>query len=290
MFRLLLLTIVCVITSVASFAQAAVSFKFVSIDFPGATDTTANGINNSGVIVGSYTIHGVTHGYKVANGHFTTINCPGAVSTTANGINTAGDIVGTCFPSAINSNYGFVLHAGSFKILKFPGAHETFANGVNSALKVVGQADNNGFTWQGGTFHRVTAPSNASGTTELNGISNLGVIVGQVFSFDNWRAFLLSGSDLDFFQPAGALDNMAKGVNGRGDVVGCHDVSSGFLVLNPEAGEGTGDKPEKGLTFIPVNFPGARDSCTAGINYSRAIVGTYLDNNFHNHGFLAVMQ
>jgi uncharacterized membrane protein len=250
----------------------------------------ANGINNSGVIVGSYTINGVTHGYKLANGHFATINCPGAVSTTANGINSKGDIVGTCFPSAINTNHGFLLHAGVFRILNFPGAHETFANSVNNAVKVVGQADNDGFTWQSGTFHRFRAPSNATGTTALNGISNLGVMVGQVFSFDNWRAFLLSGSDLDFFQRPLALDNMAKGVNGHGDVVGCHDVSRGFLVLNPEAGEGRGDKPEKKLNFIPVNFPGASNSCTMSINYSRAIVGTYQDSSFHNHGFLAVMQ
>src|SRR5689334_714516 len=232
MRRNLLLSLVCMTLSVASFGQAATTFKFVSINFPGASDTTANGINNSGVIVGSYTINGVTHGYKLANGKFTTINFPGAVSTVANGINGNGDIVGTAFPTTINVNHGFLLHKGVFKGLDFPGAHETFANGVNNALKIVGQANNNGFTWQNGTFHSFRAPSSeTNGTTALNGISNLGVMVGQVFSLDFWRGFFVHGTDLDFIQPPGALDNMVKGVNGHGDVVGCHDVSSGFLIL-----------------------------------------------------------
>jgi uncharacterized membrane protein len=277
------------LATISSFGQTAPSFQFVSIDFPGASDTTATGINNSGVIVGSYTLNGVIHGYKLVNGHFTTINFPGAVSTQVNGINTNGDIAGTYFPAAINTSHGFLLHKGVFKSLSFPGAHQTSANGVNNALKIVGQADNDGFTWQNGAFHRFKAPSNANGTTALNGISNLGLIVGQVFDLDNWRAFLLNGSDLDLLQPGGALDNMARGVNGRGDVVGCH-AASGFLIFHPEAGESSTDKPDTFPTLISVNFPGASNSCNNSINYSQSIVGTYSDSGFHNHGFLAIRR
>ena len=111
MIRRLFQSLALALATISSFGQTAPSFKFVSIDFPGASDTTATGINNSGVIVGSYTLNGVIHGYKLVNGHFTTINFPGAVSTQVNGINTNGDIAGTYFPAAINTSHGFLLRA-----------------------------------------------------------------------------------------------------------------------------------------------------------------------------------
>jgi probable HAF family extracellular repeat protein len=69
---------------------------FTPIQFPGAADTTALGINDSGEIVGTYADSaGVPHGFLDNNGSFTAIDFPGARYTVVSGINNAGEIVGT---------------------------------------------------------------------------------------------------------------------------------------------------------------------------------------------------
>ena len=71
------------------------SYSFTTINVPGATNTQANGINNRGEIVGSFTDATGTHGFIYSAGTFTTINVPGATGgTEAYGINDNGHVVG----------------------------------------------------------------------------------------------------------------------------------------------------------------------------------------------------
>src|SRR5271169_2860925 len=70
-------------------------FNFTPIDFPGALQTEATGINNSGQVAGWYQDGSEkTHGFLDVNGTFTPIDVPGAILTEAFGINNQGDIVG----------------------------------------------------------------------------------------------------------------------------------------------------------------------------------------------------
>ena len=65
--------------------------------FPGATSTSAAGINNRGEIVGSYTDSSGTHGFIFANGVFTRFDVSfpsiNVTRTAAAGINDLGEIV-----------------------------------------------------------------------------------------------------------------------------------------------------------------------------------------------------
>ncbi len=291
MRSLLRFSLTCLFITVAGFAQTAPTFKFVSIDFPGSKFTVATGINNSGVIVGYYGNAAGTHGFRLANAHFTTINVPGAVSTLVNGINGNGDVVGT-YQSADQKLHGFLLHKGLITKLNFPGRtlNGTAAMGVNDQLTVVGTVDDvTGFIWSKGIFRAFHAPSNVRGATNLNGISNLGLIVGAVFFQDSMRPFMFRGSDFDFLHALDPGDIVANGVNGRGDVVGSGGF--GFLLLNPEAGETSADKPEKFPTMHPISFPGSNGTTLPfSINFSRSIVGQYFDSQNHLHGFLATVK
>jgi uncharacterized membrane protein len=187
------------VSQLSGFAQTP-SFKFAAINFPGATETSANGINNSGVIVGSYVLAGHTHGFKLSNGHFTTINIKGAQITTVSSINSNGDMAGTFVTNDLKS-HGFLIHRGIVTVLNFPGALNgsgTVANGINSSLTVVGTVDDTfGFLWSAGKFHKFSAPSDIGGATTLNGISNLGRVVGDVFFSDFQRPFMFQGTDFD---------------------------------------------------------------------------------------------
>ena len=68
---------------------------FSNVDFPGASETQAIGVNDAGQIVGDYfDAASVEHGFVSSGGTFTAIDFPGAIGTSAAGINAAGDIVG----------------------------------------------------------------------------------------------------------------------------------------------------------------------------------------------------
>ncbi|HEX3585003.1 MAG TPA: hypothetical protein VH024_03365 [Candidatus Angelobacter sp.] len=64
------------------------------IDFPGATSTAAEGINDRGDIVGIYFDNtGTLHGFLQQNGALTTIDVPGAILAFPFEINDRGQIV-----------------------------------------------------------------------------------------------------------------------------------------------------------------------------------------------------
>jgi hypothetical protein len=80
------------------------------------------------------------------------------------------------------------------------------------------------------------------------------------------------------------------GVNGRGDVVGIAYGHAAFYAARVERGETSTDQPEPTFLNVELNFPGAAQTAPSGINYYRAIVGTYQKSDHVNHGFLAVPQ
>ncbi len=88
---------------------------FTALDVPGAAQfggTSANGINNEGVVTGYYysDSSGDFSGFIWNNGTFTTLNFPGAVSTGITSINDQGDLTGYYVDSNGNFN-GFVAYA-----------------------------------------------------------------------------------------------------------------------------------------------------------------------------------
>ena len=86
----------CVVLSVTpkTLADRPQPDALTTIDVPGASFTSAQGINAAGDIVGNYSSAGVFHGYLLSGGEFASIDFPGASSTFARQINPRGDIVG----------------------------------------------------------------------------------------------------------------------------------------------------------------------------------------------------
>ena len=104
---------------------------FTQIDFPGAAETAARGINPRGDIVGSFEdAGGGVHGFLLSkNGAFSTIDFPGSPNTVANGINPSGDIVGFYLdPAGPPAGPGAIFHGfllsenGAFSTIDAPGA------------------------------------------------------------------------------------------------------------------------------------------------------------------------
>jgi hypothetical protein len=193
------------ITVALSLAPAArASYYFTEINPPGSISTEALGLNDSGVVAGSYNdATGFGLGFVDNNGVYTTLaptteatGC-GFYATICNqawGVNNSGDVVGTYFTTTGSgpndgTPHGFLYTNGNYSTftpLNVPGAGATEAYGISNNGLVVGEAQessgNVGFiyTISTGQYSTFTLPNLPTGATYVPfAINNAGVVVGS---------------------------------------------------------------------------------------------------------------
>jgi uncharacterized membrane protein len=125
-----------------------------TLDFPGADDTYARGINESGTVVGQWDLldaNGnalIVHGFLWKDGTFTQFDYPGAGDTYLFGINARGDLVGGWDPAITSPlEHGFVCSNQQCSSFDVPvvGAPATQAEDINAQAQISGAyADANG--------------------------------------------------------------------------------------------------------------------------------------------------
>lgn len=160
-----------------------------TLDFPTASDTYAFGINNSGVVVGTWDIVDALgnllaeHGFIWENDTFTEVNFPGSADSALLGINAKGDLVGE-WDSDITSPIGhaFVQSKGNFSSFDVPEATLTQADDINDHGQIVGayidaNGGTHGFLKLQNSFFTLDFPGAA--ITAAWGINNRGQIVGD---------------------------------------------------------------------------------------------------------------
>ena len=257
---------------------------FTVIDYPGATNTYAQGINKGGDIVGYYGISGVQHGYLLSAGKFTVIDYPGATGTSAWGINSQGDIVGQYTDST--GHHGFLLSKGKFTQLDYPGG-DTTPEGINSAGDIVGMLQLPGKPMQGFLRKGTTWTANDafldSPSTSMNcwlGINDAGVMVGHLATrAGNQHGVVYSKGSTALLDYGAGGSLQAYGINLAGDIVGLYNDTGGaphgFLRRNGH--------------FTPIDYPGSPHTMAYGINDSGQVVGHFLDTKNAYHGFVAQM-
>jgi uncharacterized membrane protein len=184
----------------------------ITLDIPGASETFALGINDSGLVVGYWDLldaDGNTlavHGFTWKDGAFTNtqIDFPGAAATGIFGINARGDFVGVWLPDLISGiEHGF-------------------------ACPKTGQCIS------------FDAPVPGTVLTQADDINALGQIVGVYIGADGiWHAFLMVGATFTSFNFPGATGTGAYGINSAGQIVGKYfapDGSTHGFLANPESG------------------------------------------------------
>jgi len=114
-----------------------VNGQYQTVTVPGASSTTAQSINNSGQIAGSFSDRAGTHGFINTGTNFVVLDLPGGAGTTsAFGINDAGQTVGWAVVN--NVVEGFEYSAGAYTEIAFPGAMNIEPTGINNSGEVVG--------------------------------------------------------------------------------------------------------------------------------------------------------
>jgi uncharacterized membrane protein len=292
-----------VVLSGATIASSeSVQFNFSSIDLPGATRTTALGIDPKGDIVGDDTIAGVGHSYLLSKDTLTTIDPPFGISGTsqAQGINPKGDVVGLYTDhGTIAGGDTFRTRAylrdasGNFAPIDFPGSENTFAIKISPTGQVVGcyhHQNSDFFVSGGGTMHGYVYRNGSYESfpvpgTMHNGITqDGGIIVGVWFpTATEFHAYKVEGGVYALLDlPSYVVSSDARDVNPSGEIVGAWVDSSGKshgFLLNRDG-------------FTSIDVPGADVVFTRaiGIDPKGNIVGVYITRDasgFHFHGFVA---
>ncbi len=258
----------------------AIKYNFHPINYPGASATYAEGINNTGQIVGWYTDLTGTHGFVVSRQRFFVLDFPGAGSTSARGINDHGDIVGI-YSDTAGADHGFFYTGGTYSSIDYPPNAvypvilRTLALGINNSGDIVGGYDPGGlamaFLLRGGSY--VDLPG-----TLATGINNTGDVVAfyQYFG-DFWVA---SDCGPIIYPPEGSSVISSGGLNDNCDVVGWYYDYSADPIRSRGFVSSDG-------TFNVVDFPTATDTFAKGINNADQVVGYYQDGA-GTHGFIAI--
>ena len=281
-------------------AQAG-SYKFVTIDLPGAFGTDIYGINNQGLISGlGFNSSFQSTGFLYNQGILTPYTAPlpgggSAIDTEFYQVNNAGQVAVSYYGA--DSIYHAAVYnsaAATWTYLPdIPGAAENLAGGINNHGLVVGDSFTNsgfsgglGWSWNGSQYTTFSAPgadpSRTPGGTATYSVNDAGQIVG--YSIDSsgiYHGFLKTGSSFTTLDYPGAAQyggTSANGINNKGVVTGYYYIDnagdfSGFLWQNGE--------------FTTLNFPGAVSTGITSINDQGDLTGYYVDSNGNLNGFVA---
>ena len=260
----------------ATATVAAEPVAFTSFDIPGAAGYFVPGINDEGLVTGSWTAaDGSEIGFiRTPDGHITTpIVDPNDNTgvTVLRAINDEGVIAG--FYGA-NVNNGFLLTDGKFRTMDFPGAVSTLLRGINNLGDVSGgysivdlDADEFGFIIpRRGPPISFKLPDPAATGIVPGGINDLRQLVGYYTDATSTLVGFLrqpSGQFVTIVFP-GALSTQIFGINDCGILVGAW-------------GDGS---TEHGFYGRPGNLhsfdvPGAGGTGAQGINNEGRLVGRY---------------
>jgi len=230
------------------------SYSFTTIDFPGAIDSGAMGINDAGNIVGAYFDSTGEHGFLDAGGSFTSINVAGSTFTIADGIAAGGQIVGI---------YGATT-------TQVPA---TFFTGTYLGVAVLGA------TQQLNPFN--LAESITVGSV---GLCNSTVCPGSNGGFLDVGNFAANPPSFGTLSQFAVEPLAARLVGVYTDITG---TAHGFL----ETVSYTGGDPDAvssyTSTYSTLDFPGAIATAAVGLNDLGQIVGIYEDSHDVMHGFVA---
>jgi probable HAF family extracellular repeat protein len=237
----------------------------------GGASSQANGINDSGQVVGyAYTPSGSTHAFLYSGGIMTDLGTlPGGTQSVAYGINASGQVVGYSSIDSSGDDHAFLYSGGVMKDLGTLGGSGSAAYGINASGQVIGNANtashaNHAFLYSGGIM---TDLGTLGGSFSIaQGINASGQVVGQAANGSgDYDPFLYSGGVMsDLGGLSSVLGGVANGINDLGQVVGY-----GYAAISDEHAF----LYSGGVITDLGALPGGSSSQANGINASGQVVG-----------------
>jgi hypothetical protein len=110
--------------------------SFVNLDYPGAQNTLATGINDSGTVVGWTSDNIGASGFIYHNGQWAQLNYGNTHTTQVYGISNANVIVGVSTSSEPSTS--FLYENGAFKVISYPNSFSTQVAGISANGMITG--------------------------------------------------------------------------------------------------------------------------------------------------------
>jgi probable HAF family extracellular repeat protein len=277
--------------------QSVLNLTFGLIDFPRSPDSTAQGLNSRGDIVGLYgpnlpAYEGTEQSYVLEGNNFQELVYPGASYTLGLGINKSRKIVGWYSGSDGNA-HAFLRKNKEYTTIDYPGSDNTIASSINDAGEIVGIYYPNtgvavhGFILKKGVY--TTIDPDGSIFTEPLGINSSGTLVGFFAGSDQVsHGFVFQNGQFTTVDYPGASNTQLTGINDQGQMVGGYGDD---VIIGDE------DWPtpnafflEQGnFTAIHPPFGDIQVTWTDTLNGNQ-FVGTYADSLGNIYGYLATIS
>jgi uncharacterized membrane protein len=278
-------------------SQSGITFTFGLIDFPRSPDTTAQGLNSRGDIVGLYgpnlpAYEGTEQSYVLEGNTFQELVYPGAPYTLGLGINKSRKIVGW-YAGSDGNIHAFLRKGKEYTNIDYPGSDNTYASSINDAGVITGIHYQNtentvhGFVLKKGVYTSFDPPN--STYTEPLGINSAGVIVGD-YEDQNFvnHGFIYQQGQFTTVDYPGASNTDLTGINDQGQMVGGYGDD---VII------GTEDWPTPnafffdGTNFTPFQAPvdDAQVTWTTTLSGNQ-FVGLYADSLGDIYGYVATIS
>jgi uncharacterized membrane protein len=265
-----------------------ITFAFSTIHLKGEVATQVVGVNNAGVMVGTWVDSGgVIHGLMLKSGKATTIEDPKGVVTYCKGVNRFGAIVGY-YQDSSGVFHGFLRRGGKFTDVGPAGATSSVAFSINDKGNIAGffvDAENvaHGFVRKGKQYLQLDVPG--ARLTEAVGINNAGLVTVQTENehANHIDGAIYNGRTYTMIDVPGSISSYPRGIDSAGDVV---------LSWTDAAGKFHGALRVAGGTIYKFDDPkGTRGTDAEGINDHGLVVGLFLTSrNGSAEGFKAIYK
>jgi probable HAF family extracellular repeat protein len=234
--------------------------QFVNL-IPASPQSSANGINNQGQIVGALSVPGTIDAFLYRDGQLRDLGTLGGVGSSADGINDRGQVVGESSIAGNSVYHAFIYSAGQMQDLGAFGPNSannsSVAVGINQHGQVIGYGYLQGSS---GVFHAFLYTGGLLqdlGTlggdySYASGINNRSQVVGASWIAGNsaFHGFIYSGGQMQDLNKllvpnSGWIVTEAAGINEAGQI-----ACSGHI---PGATEYSGNFYLHALLLTPVN-------------------------------------
>ncbi len=290
-------------------------YDVVDLGTLGGASSSANGINDRGVIVGSSVwTNGETHAFIWSNGVMSRLlTQPWITNSVAYDINESGHVVGYAnTPGGMRQ--AFLLAGATYTNLGvFAGGQFSLAVALNDFDQLAGQSDitnafgtnPHAFRWTNGVMADLgTLDGSSAFSSQAFDIDNAGRVVGFAFYYCPWNCWdpfiwidantngLREPEEMIALDGLGGSYGQARGINELGQIVG-EAAQSGFstihaFLLTPQNGQWNtdGDYNTPNPYIVDLGTLGGTNSTAVAVNDAGTVVGSSELANGMTHAFI----